>query len=95
MILLVLFLAITFWAKFAYVYDIPNFANASIGHVNAYVTVKPWWFGPTVFDLDTYESYPVPDFASANPYAVLVENLGQYQTIVQSPNFIWIQRGSG
>lgn len=92
LIFLVICLAITFWTKFAYVYDIPAVAQAGLGHIQSYVTVKSWWFGPTVFDLGKYQSYPIPDYAAPNPYAILLDNLGQYKTVVQVPHFIFVQR---
>lgn len=90
-IVLIICLAAVFWAKFAYIYDIPASASAnSLGHAKAYVTVKDWWFGPAIFDLGTYQSYPIPSELSSNPYAVLLDNLGRYKTVVEKPNYVWV-----
>ncbi|GMA57342.1 hypothetical protein C7445_11535 [Alicyclobacillus sacchari] len=89
-IALVLLLLFAFWARFAYVYDIPSYAASVLPpHIRAYVTVKPWWFGPPVFDLGLY----APDVgggAIPDPYAVLLYKLGQYAPILTHPQIIWV-----
>ncbi|MCL6547437.1 MAG: hypothetical protein K6T30_00835 [Alicyclobacillus sp.] len=83
---------VAFWAKFALVYDIPSYAaQGPLAGVRAYVTVKPWWFGPPVFDLATYGTLPGDTFRATDPYAVMLAKLGHYDTVVISPRFVWIQ----
>lgn len=89
----VLGLCIAFWARFAFVYDIPNYATATLpAHVRAYVTVKPWWFGPPVFNIAHYGA-STDDFDTvANPNTYLLMKLGKYDSILEHPQFIWVLR---
>lgn len=85
---LVIALALVFWAKFALVYDIPqDLAVPQLQNVAAYITTKPWWFGPPVFDLANIEQ------TQERPYMTdvdaLIEGLGRYQHVVLSPTFVW------
>ena len=92
---LVLFLACLFWSKFAFVYAIPSYAaQGSLKNVIAYVTVKPWWFGPPVFNLKSYvDDKNALNVALVNdPYNYLLLRLGRYDAVVTSPQFIWIRR---
>ncbi|WAH36984.1 hypothetical protein [Alicyclobacillus dauci] len=91
--LLVVGLCIAFWARFAFVYDIPSYARDQLpGHVTAYVTVKPWWFGPPVFDLGQYVpiggDFPAPQ----DPYQYLLLKLGRYGAVLEHPQFVWTSR---
>jgi len=91
-VLVVLLLAVSFWSKFAFVYDIPAYADRGpLAGIAAYVTVKPWWFGPPMFDLANYVS---PDDLGAlnQPYSLLLTRLDHYDAIVLQPNFIWVLR---
>ncbi|SIS75297.1 hypothetical protein [Alicyclobacillus vulcanalis] len=78
-----------FWARFAYVYDIPSYAAVNLPpHVIAYITLKSWWFGPPVIDVASYQ----PDLGAisvSNPYAVLLQNMGSYQTVIAHPHIVW------
>ncbi|MDI9259688.1 hypothetical protein [Alicyclobacillus sendaiensis] len=82
-------LMFAFWARFAYVYDIPAYVAPYLPpHVTAYVTVKSWWFGPPVIDVAAYE----PDFGAlsvSNPYDVLLQNMGTYASVVSHPRIVW------
>lgn len=82
-----------FWARFAFVYDIPPYAMTQLPqHVVAYVTVKPWWFGPPVFDIGQYASMH-PDMGAAgavNPYHELLLQMGKYESVLRQPAFIWV-----
>ncbi|AEJ45164.1 hypothetical protein [Alicyclobacillus acidocaldarius] len=82
-------LMLVFWARFAYVYDIPDYAAAYLPpRVTAYITVKSWWFGPPVIDVGAYE----PDLDSltvSNPYDVLLQNMGFYATVLSHPRIVW------
>ncbi|MCL6488586.1 MAG: hypothetical protein K6T76_06575 [Alicyclobacillus mali] len=82
-------LMFVFWARFAYVYDIPDYAAAFLPpHVTAYITVKTWWFGPPVIDVGAYE----PDFGAmtvSDPYDVLLQNMGSYATVLSHPRIVW------
>ncbi|QQE78933.1 hypothetical protein GI364_24405 [Alicyclobacillus sp. SO9] len=89
---LAILLCVAFWSRYAYVYDVPAYAQrGELVGVNAYITRKSWWFGPPVFDLSSYQT------ASMNPlerdkYSTLLHNLGRYQTVVKSPRFVWVHR---
>jgi hypothetical protein len=84
------FLALAFWARFAVVYDIPLYAErGALANVDMYITVKPWWFGPPLFDLG---KYGVSSIKSTEPYQVLLDELGKYAVVVESPQFVWVSR---
>lgn len=86
---------VAFWARFAVVYDIPSYASHALpAHVLAYVTVKPWWFGPPAFDIGQYGTVS-PDIASAtigDPYRYLILHMGKYEAVLDHPKFVWILR---
>ncbi|WP_067622137.1 hypothetical protein [Alicyclobacillus acidiphilus] len=84
-------LCIVFWARFAFVYDIPSFAAVGLPpHVQAYVAVKPWWFGPPVFDIGNYDGIDNWQWV-ANPYQYLIYHMGRYASILSHPHFVWIR----
>lgn len=86
-----LFLCFAFWAKFAAVYDVPTFAQTGpLTHVSAYVAVKPWWFGPPVFDLGQYTGTDAAFLV--DPTAILLSRLGRYHGIVVGPQMVWAER---
>lgn len=93
---IVFLLAISFWAKFAVVYHIPEYAaNGPLENTTAYVAVKPWWFGPPVFDLQQYANRdPVQLNIVNDPYAYLLLQLGKYNAIVEYPNIVWSAHAS-
>lgn len=86
-------LLIAFWAKFAFVYNIPSYAaRGSLADVQYYVTVKSWWFGPPVFNVGSYIS--ADDWhiqVLNNPYSYLLMQLGRYQSVLLSPEFVWVK----
>lgn len=84
-------LCIAFWARFAFVYDIPSYAEAALpGHIRAYVTVKPWWFGPPVFDIRHYAATGGLYTYVSNPTTYLYYKLGHYAAVLQHPQFVWV-----
>ncbi|GGI95181.1 hypothetical protein GCM10010885_00990 [Alicyclobacillus cellulosilyticus] len=86
--------AVAFWAKFALVYDIPLYARQGLlAGVRAYVTSKPWWFGPPVFDLAAYQPQDNLPAVVSNPYTLLLSRLGRYQAVVTAPHMVWVLRG--
>lgn len=86
---LVILLCLVFWAKFAVVYDIPqNLTPSGLSSVSAYVTVKPWWFGPPAFDLlQTEETRNQPYLT---PEEALLQGLGPYDAVVLQPTYVWV-----
>ena len=75
---------LSFWAKFAFVYDLPSFIRVgSLQNVQAYVVYKSWWFGPPSFDLGAYHNL-APD----NPELSLILQLDHYRDIITNPNEI-------
>lgn len=89
----IILLLFAFWSRFAFVYDIPTYAQRGpLVGVSSYVTVKPWWFGPPLFDLGREALYPVHPIVGSNTYSILLENLGRYQVIATQPHFVWVQR---
>jgi len=86
-------LLVTFWAKFAVVYNIPDYAKRGpLVGVQAYVAVKPWWFGPPMFDVEGYAWPPEQGLSLEDPYQYLLQSLGRYQGVLLQPVFVWIQR---
>ncbi|RIV20125.1 hypothetical protein D2Q93_12050 [Alicyclobacillaceae bacterium I2511] len=83
-------IGVAFWAKFALVYNIPSYVQqGSLVGVVAYVTVKPWWFGPPVFDLDAY-TMGTSAGVGTDDYGYLLLRLDRYQSIVTHPEWVWV-----
>jgi hypothetical protein len=84
--------AVTFWARFAVVCDIPPaLREGPLAQVRAYVTVKPWWFGPPVFDI----RYTLRSFGgdAVVPTTAEVEDaLGPYRSVFTDPDIVWAWR---
>lgn len=90
---MLILILVVFWAKFAFVYDIPAYAQRGpLVGVQDYVTTKPWWFGPPIFDIQSYSTPPAQDLNLEHPYQFLVESLGRYQDVLIAPQFVWMQR---
>lgn len=82
-----------FWARFAFVYDIPPYAAPHLpSRVIAYVTVKSWWFGPPVFDISQYAkpNSQISSHAIGNRYGYLLLQMAKYQSVLNRPKFIWV-----
>jgi hypothetical protein len=87
--------AVSFWAKFAVVYDIPPvLQQGPLTQVEAYVTVKPWWFGPPAFDLGAVLKALGPAAHGVPPMVVVLDQLGRYQAVLREPRFVWVKRAS-
>jgi hypothetical protein len=83
-------IAVLFWAKFAYVYNIPAFLQqGDLAHLQAYVTVKPWWFGPPMFNLNNYLDTHL-HLSTTSQEQLFLSRLGSYQRIVTDPQFVWV-----
>ncbi|WP_155836431.1 hypothetical protein [Alicyclobacillus herbarius] len=90
------FAVLAFWARFAYVYHVPAEAQTGIlSHVTAYITLKPWWFGPPTFDLARYAQVPDTTVQAANRLDLLLSNLGPFQAIVEHPDLVWVWYSDG
>lgn len=79
------FAAIVFWAKFALVYNIPDFVKTSpvADGAYAYICYKSWTFGPPMFSLkDNLSTAGKQDLNGLNT------SLGDYKEIVEKP--IWV-----
>lgn len=88
----ILAISIAFWAKFAFVYDIPDYAQQGVlTNVSAYVSVKTWWFGPPAFDLGSYAPHLETGANSLSPYNLLVMGLGRYASILKTPDVVWTE----
>lgn len=86
---------LVFWAKFAVVYNIPpTLQKGHLYGMQAYLAEKSWWFGPLAFDLSSYTRQLDPTVATVDPMTGLLESLGQYQTILESPKYIWTHRSA-
>jgi hypothetical protein len=84
--------AVAFWARLAVVYDIPPaLQDGPLARVRAYVTVKPWWFGPPAFDLgQTLDAYG-PGL-TIPPRDAVEAALGRYRAVFTQPVIIWAWR---
>lgn len=70
--------ATAFWARFALIYHLPPYLQqGTLLHVSAYVALKPWWFGPSVFNLAQYTPQPSSDSVQG-----LAAALGNYRDII-------------
>ncbi|PWI56831.1 hypothetical protein [Sulfoacidibacillus thermotolerans] len=82
----ILAITILFWAKFAVVYNVPEYLQVGqFAQVQAYIVYKSWWFGPPIFDL---EKYPILD--PAHPEQSLVMQLQRYKDIVTDPFVVYV-----
>jgi hypothetical protein len=85
----VILLCLVFWAKFAVVYDIPqDLSMTGLSGVSAYVTEKPWWFGPPAFDLHQTEETRLQPYLT--PEDALLQGLGRYSAVVLQPTYVWV-----
>ncbi|MHB1629246.1 MAG: hypothetical protein ACYCVB_12885 [Bacilli bacterium] len=77
---------LTFWAKFAVVYNIPtDLQTGALQHVQEYIVFKSWWFGPPEFNLSGY-----PNINPLSPRASLATDLQNYRDIITNPNeIVW------
>jgi hypothetical protein len=92
LVVLAILFCVAFWSRYAYVYDIPVYVQrGELTGVSAYITKKPWWFGPPVFDLNSYQSVTTNPLVR-DKYTILLHNLGRYQSVVKNPSFVWVQR---
>lgn len=92
-LVLVLLCTLVFWSKYAIVYDIPDFAQRSrLAHVQMYVTEKPWWFGPPVFDVSSYGPASDQLVDNTTAYSLLLDKLGRYQDVLLYPRFVWVSK---
>ena len=86
-------LDVAFWAKFAVVYNVPNYAQTGpLQGAAGYVVFKTWWFGPPSFDLADYA------VNASQPLASLETQLERYQGIVTNPGeivWIWYRNHAG
>lgn len=83
-------LCIVFWAKFAFVYDIPaGVRQGALVNVSAYVAVKTWWFGPPAFDLGSFLPTYDATRLTVGPSTFLAIQLGRYQSILDPSGIIW------
>lgn len=81
---ILLIATLVFWAKFAFVYNIPYYLqSSSFQNVQAYVVYKSWWFGPPSFNLGSYQNLD-----PADPELSLIQQLERYQDIITNPNEI-------
>ena len=81
---IIIFGMLTFWAKFALVYNLPAYVQVgSLQNVQAYVVYKSWWFGPPSFNLSDYRNID-PD----NPELSLIIQLDRYRDIITNSNEI-------
>ena len=75
---------LTFWAKFALVYNLPAYVQVgSLQNVQSYVVYKSWWFGPPSFNLSDFHNID-PD----NPELSLIIQLDRYRDIITNSNEI-------
>lgn len=88
-VVVVIALSVAFWAKFALVYNIPTDIQINnSARVSAYVTLKPWWFGPPAFDLAGIAAVNVQPYLT--PENAVLNGLGRYAGVVKSPVYIWV-----
>lgn len=96
LVIFVFLACIAFWAKFAVVYNIPAYAERGLLYgISAYVSEKSWWFGPLAFNIGSYSASADPVTITVDPVTGLVGSLGQYQTILVDPHFVWVRRAGG
>jgi hypothetical protein len=80
-------IALAFWARFAIIYHLPPYLqHGTLANASGYVVIKPWWFGPSTFDLAQYSPQP-----SLNPVQGLAAALGNYRdVVVRLANIIFV-----
>ncbi|MDB5083508.1 MAG: hypothetical protein JWN30_394 [Bacilli bacterium] len=83
----VFFIAMLFWAKFAYVYNIPDFMtkDGSINGAAGYICYKPWWFGSPLFSLQQL----IKNNGGQNDRTSLQNILHDDTAVIDNPVVVW------
>ncbi|HEU4962480.1 MAG TPA: hypothetical protein VFV52_01275 [Bacilli bacterium] len=79
-------LVVAAWGKIGYVHHVPAFVQERVPQYTqgeAFLVVKPWWFGPPVFDLSDYEA------ADTGDYKKYKMQLGGYAGLLDKPEILW------
>lgn len=83
---IVLLTVLLAWGKLSYVHHIPDHVRDRVpayAQGEAFVVVKPWWFGPPVFDLSRYPK------GERESYQIWKQRLGNYTGILEKPTVFW------
>ncbi|MCX7571817.1 hypothetical protein OS242_17880 [Tumebacillus sp. DT12] len=84
------------YGRLGYVHDVPDHVRSEVPAYQqgeAFLVLKPWWFGPPIFTLDDYK-VPSSDYplSRADYFARYKIELGDYARIVDGPRVLWTFR---
>lgn len=84
------------YGRLGYVHDVPDHVRSQVPAYQqgeAFLVLKPWWFGPPIFTLDDYK-VPPSDYplSRADYFARYKIELGDYARIVDGPRVLWTFR---
>lgn len=84
------------YGRLGYVHDVPDHVRSQVPAYQqgeAFLVLKPWWFGPPIFTLDDYK-VPSSDYplSRADYFARYKIELGDYARIVDGPRVLWTFR---
>jgi len=77
-------LAVLIWGKIAYVHQVPELVRANVpayASGEGFLVIKPWWFGPPVYKLDSYPP--------ANDFTMYQTKMGNHAPLVVDPFVLW------
>jgi hypothetical protein len=80
----VVILGVVAWGKIAYVHHVPQLVRDNVpayASGEGFLVIKPWWFGPPVYELDSYPQ--------TNDFTMYQTKMGDYATLVEDPFVLW------
>lgn len=76
----VVILGVLVWGKIAYVHHVPQLVRDNVpayASGEGFLVIKPWWFGPPIYDLDSYPQ--------TNDFTMYQTKMGDYAPLVEDP----------
>ncbi|MGB8955579.1 MAG: hypothetical protein WCC10_09405 [Tumebacillaceae bacterium] len=80
----VVILGVIVWGKIAYVHHVPQLVRDNVpayASGEGFLVVKPWWFGPPVYELGSYPQ--------ANDFPMYQTRMGDHAPLVDDPFVLW------
>ena len=77
-------LAVFIWGKIAYVHQVPELVRDNVpayASGEGFLVIKPWWFGPPVYELDAYPQ--------TNDFTMYQTKMGDHAPLVEDPIVLW------
>jgi hypothetical protein len=77
-------LGVLVWGKIAYVHQVPDLVRDNVSAYSSgegFLVIKPWWFGPPVYKLDSYPQ--------ANEFQMYQIRMGDHGKLLEEPYVLW------